>query len=56
MHIYRVWVNFTGFTVDKMQKTLLYGYVFDSSVGCDNVGISGIENTHKYLIKKRNIP
>ena len=41
--------------VDNMKKTGLYLYVYDFSVGYDNVDVDGILDIHKYLLKKHDI-
>ena len=49
MHIYYVWVTFQKiFTIDIMNKTRLYGYVYDTDV-------DDILDIHKYLMKKHDI-
>lgn len=38
-----------------MKKSWLYGYVCDFSVGYDSIDNGGIEDIHKYLMKKNAI-
>ena len=42
-------------TVDKMKKTGLNGYVYDISVSCDAITVDDILDTSKYLMKKNNM-
>ena len=39
------------FTVDNMNKTVLYGYVYDFSVDYDSIDADDILDIHKYFIK-----
>ena len=48
--------NFSkDFSVDKMKKTGLNGYVCDYIVDCDAIAVDDILDMHKYLMKKNNI-
>ena len=48
--------NFSkDFSVGKMKKTGLNGYVYDYSVDCDAIAVYDILDMHKNLMKKNNI-
>ena len=38
-----------------MKRTRFTGYVFDSSVGYDDIEVNNIKNIHKYLMENNNI-
>ena len=42
-------------STDNMKKTGFNGYVFDFSVGYDDIEVDNIKYIHKYLMKKNNI-
>ena len=42
-------------SVDNMKRTGLTGYVDDFSVDYDPLGVDGIKDIHKYLMKNNNI-
>ena len=42
-------------SVDKMKKTGLKGYVYDFSVHYDAIAVADILEIHKYLMKKNEI-
>ena len=42
-------------SVDNMKRTGFTGYVYDFSVGYDDIEVDDIENIHKYLMKKNSI-
>ena len=44
------------FTVEKMKKTGLNGYIYDFSVDYDAIAVDDILYIHKYLMKKNEIP
>ena len=41
--------------VDNMKKIGFNGYVYDFSVGYDDIEVDNIKDIHKYLMKKNNI-
>ena len=41
--------------VDNMKKIGFNGYVYDFSVGYDDIEVDNIKHIHKYLMKKNNI-
>ena len=41
-------------SVDKMEKTRIKGYVYDFSVDYDAIAVSGILDIHKYSMKKND--
>ena len=43
------------FTADNMNKTGLYGCVYDSSVDYDAIAVDDILDIHKYFMKKNGI-
>ena len=43
------------FSIDKMKKTGLSGYVYDFSVDYDDIGVDDILDIHKYLMEKNGI-
>ena len=43
------------FSVDRMKKTRLNGYIYDFSVDYDAMAVDGILDIHKYLMKKNGI-
>ena len=43
------------FSVDKMKKTGLYGYVYDFSIDYDAIAVDEILDIHKYLMEKNKI-
>ena len=43
------------FSVDKMKKTRLNGYVYDFSVDYDAIAVDDILDIHKYLMEKNGI-
>ena len=48
--------NFSkDFSVDKIKKTGLNGYVYDYIVDCDAIVVDDILDMNKYLMKKNNI-
>ena len=42
-------------SVDNMKRTGFTGYVYDFSVGYDDIGVDNIKDIHKYLMEKNNI-
>ena len=38
-----------------MKKTGFNGYVYDFSVGYDDIKVDNVKDIHKYLMKKNNI-
>ena len=40
------------FTIDPIEKTRLYGYVYNFSTGYGNININDITSIHKYFRKK----
>ena len=42
-------------STNNMKKTGFNGYVFDFSVGYDDIEVDNIKYIHKYLMKKNNI-
>ena len=42
-------------SVDNMKKTGFTGYVYDFSVGYDDIEVDNIKNIHEYLMKKNSI-
>ena len=38
-----------------MKKTVFKGYVYDFSVGYDDIEVDNTKYIHKYLMKKNNI-
>ena len=44
-----------GFPADNMEKTGLYGYVYDFSVDYNAIAVDDILDIHMYLIKKNGI-
>ena len=42
-----------NFTVGKLKKPGLNGYVYDFSVVCNTIEVSNIVDIHKYLMKKK---
>ena len=42
-------------SVDNMKKTGFNGYVYDFSVGYDDIAVDHIKDIHKYLMKKNDI-
>ena len=38
-----------------MKRTRFTGYVFDFSVGYDDIEVNNIKNIHKYLMENNNI-
>ena len=40
---------------DNMEKTGLYGYVYDLPIDYDSIDVDNILDIHKYLIKKHDI-
>ena len=42
-------------SVDNMKRTGFTGYVYDFSVGYDDIEVNNITDIHKYLMKKNNI-
>ena len=47
--------NSKDFTVEKMKKTGLNGYIYDFSVDYDAIAVDDILYIHKYLMKKNEI-
>ena len=43
------------FSVDKMKKSGLNGYVYDFSVDYNAITVDDILDSHKYLMKKNNM-
>ena len=43
------------FSVDNMQKTGLYGCVYDFSIDYDTIAVADILDIHKYLMKKHDL-
>ena len=43
------------FSVDNMQKTGLYGYVYDFSIDYDAIAVADILDICKYLMKKHDL-
>ena len=41
--------------IDNMKKTGFNGYVYDFSVGYDDIKVDNVKDIHKYLMKKNNI-
>ena len=41
-----------GWSVDNMKRTGFTGYVYDFSVGYDDMGVDNIKSIHKYLMEK----
>ena len=41
------------FSASNMKKTGFNGYIYDFSVDNDSIEVSGIQNIHKYLMKKK---
>ena len=41
-----------GWSTDNMRKSSFTGYVYGFSVGYDAIGVDGIKDIHKYLMKK----
>ena len=44
-----------GWSVKNMKKTGFTGYVYDFSVGYDDIEVDKIKDIHKYLMKRNNI-
>ena len=42
-------------SVDNLKRTGFTGYVYDFSVGCDDIEVDNINDIHKYLKKKKKI-
>ena len=42
-------------SVDKLNKTRFYGYVYDFSVDYDAIAVDDMLDIHKYLMKKNGI-
>ena len=42
-------------SVDKMKRTGLIGYVYDFNVDYDPVAVDDIKDIHKYLMEKNNV-
>ena len=42
-------------SVDNMRRIGFTGYVYDFSVGYDDIGVDDIKNTQKYLMEKNDI-
>ena len=42
-------------SVDNMKRTGFTAYVYDFSVGYDNIEINNIKDIHKYLMNKNDI-
>ena len=42
-------------SVDNMKRTGFTGYVYDFSVGYDDIEVNNIKDIHKYLMKKNDI-
>ena len=42
-------------SVDNMKKTVFNGYVYDFSVGYDEIEVENIKDIQKYLMKTNNI-
>ena len=41
-----------GWSVDNMKRTGFTGYVYDFSVGYDDMGVDNIKSINKYLMEK----
>ena len=46
---------FKKFFTDNLEKTGLYGYLFDLSIDYDSTDVDNILNIHEYLMEKHNI-
>ena len=44
-----------NWSVDNMKKTGFNGYVYDFSVGYDDIEVDNIKDIHKCLMRKNNI-
>ena len=42
-------------SVDNMKRTGFTGYVYDFSVGYDDIRVDNIKDNHKYLMEKNDI-
>ena len=42
-------------SVDNMKRTGFNGYVYDFSVGYDNIEVNNVKDIHKYSMKKNDI-
>ena len=42
-------------SVDNMRRIGFTGYIYDFSVGYDDIGVDDIKNTQKYLMEKNDI-
>ena len=42
-------------SVDNMKRAGFTGYVYDFSVGYDDIKVDNINNVHKYLMERNNI-
>ena len=42
-------------SLDNMKRTGFTGYVYDFSVGYDDINVNNIKDIHKYLMEKNNI-
>ena len=42
-------------SVDNMKKTGFTGYVYDFSVGYDDIEVNNIEDIYKYLMEKNSV-
>ena len=43
------------FSISNMKKTGLNGYIYDFSIDYNSIGVSDIQDIHKYLMKKNGI-
>ena len=43
------------FSISNMKKTGLNGYIYDFSIDYNSIGVSDIQDIHKYLMKKNRI-
>ena len=43
------------FSTSNMKKTGLNGYIYDFSIDYNSIGVSDIQDIHKYLIKKMEL-
>ena len=43
------------FSTSNMKKTGLNGYIYDFSIDYNSIGVSDIQDIHKYLMKKNRI-
>ena len=49
------WNISKDWSVDNMKRTGFTGYVYDFSVGYDDIEVNNIEDIYKYLMEKNSV-